>query len=82
MKITDKQRVLAWLITGVALTQKMAYEAFGCMRLAARIAELRAEGNAIRTTMRTGTDRNGEPCRYGSYKLMEGTNENYQEIHR
>lgn len=70
MKITDKQRVLAWLITGVALTQKMAYEAFGCMRLAARIAELRQDGYNITTTIVTGEDRHGEPMRYAEYRLV------------
>ena len=71
MKITDKQRVLAWLITGVALTPMLAYEAFGCMRRGARIWELRQEGYNITTTIVTGEDRHGEPMRYAEYRLVK-----------
>ena len=70
--MSDKAWILGELKKGRELTTWDCITERGCTRAPARIAELRAEGNAITTTMRTGTDRNGEPCRYGSYKLMEG----------
>lgn len=45
---TDKIR--AWLLQGYKLTPLQALQKWGCMRLGARIHELRQEGMDITTT--------------------------------
>lgn len=44
---TQKQRILVYLQGGHPLTQDLARELFGCMRLASRISELRRQGHLI-----------------------------------
>lgn len=68
-KMTDKAWILAQLKTGRKLTTWDCIVERGCTRAPARINELRREGYNITTTMRSGTDRNGEPCFYGVYEL-------------
>ena len=43
--------ILRWLKRGFAITPYQALSHFGCMRLAARIRELRQRGNRIDTRM-------------------------------
>ena len=50
MKKNAKQSIKAWLIRGYKLTPLQALNKWGCMRLAARIEELRKEGLNIVTT--------------------------------
>jgi hypothetical protein len=58
------KKIHAWLLRGYKLTPMQALEKWGCMRLAARIAELRKDGVDIRTTPIT---RNGKT--FAQYKL-------------
>jgi hypothetical protein len=58
------KKIHAWLLRGYKLTPMQALEKWGCMRLAARIAELRKDGVDIRTTPIT---RNGKT--FAEYKL-------------
>lgn len=69
--MTDKEWILAQLQTGRKLTTWDCITERGCTRAPARIAELRNEGHAIKTTMISGTDRFGDPCRWGQYELKE-----------
>lgn len=48
---TQAGRILAYLIAGHRLTALEALRLFGCLRLAARVHELRAEGHAIEEVM-------------------------------
>ncbi|MGB2011646.1 MAG: helix-turn-helix domain-containing protein, partial [Akkermansiaceae bacterium] len=50
-KLTQAQRILRHLERGNKLTPKGAAGVFDCMRLAARIADLRNEGFDIKTTL-------------------------------
>ena len=52
MKKTETQcsKILAHLRTGATITAIEALDMFGCFRLAARIADLRRDGNDIVTT--------------------------------
>lgn len=70
--MSDKERVLGWLMTGKPITPREAYDELGCYRLGARIYDLRAEGYQIDTQMIETTDRHGERCRYGQYRLRKG----------
>ena len=51
MKISQRELILAPLITGGRLTPARALWLFGCFRLAARICELRRRGHDIKTDM-------------------------------
>jgi hypothetical protein len=59
------KKIEAWLRRGCRLTPLQALEKWGCMRLAARIAELRKGGLAIVTTKIT---RNGKT--FAQYKAL------------
>jgi hypothetical protein len=59
------KKIEAWLLRGYKLTPLQALEKWGCMRLAARIAELRKGGLAIVTTKIT---RNGKT--FAQYKAV------------
>jgi hypothetical protein len=48
--MTQGDRILEHLQDGGTLTALGALERFGCLRLAARIADLRAAGHSIKTT--------------------------------
>ncbi len=50
MKTTQKNQILKALRDGDTLTPLDALRRFGCMRLAARIQELRQDGLSIATT--------------------------------
>ena len=67
----SKSRILKYFKSGHSLTSKEAFELFGITRLSARIKELRELGYNITTIMVDGTNRYGEPVRYGLYKLIE-----------
>lgn len=70
--MSDCAVILSILRTGRSITSYEAFVEIGCTRLAARIHDLRRRGHNIVKTMIEGTDRNGKPCKYASYKLMEG----------
>jgi hypothetical protein len=61
---TQTQRILRHLKRGLPITQMSAFTRYRCMRLAARIEELRGDGHRI--TSRT-LRRNGK--RYSCYRL-------------
>ena len=65
MKITQTQKIRAALESGESITPLDALQKFGCMRLAARIKDLRVEGLPIET--RTDTI-NG----HAIYSLAQG----------
>jgi len=58
------KKIKTWILKGKKITPLEALRKWGCMRLAARIAELRKEGMDIRTTPIT---RNGKT--YAQYHL-------------
>jgi hypothetical protein len=59
------KKIEAWLLRGYKLTPLQALEKWGCMRLGARIYELRKGGMDIRTTPIT---RNGKT--FAQYKAV------------
>lgn len=63
--MTQQDLILGFLMTGERLTPATALRSFGCMRLAARIYDLRRQGYAIEERIievptRTGTARVSE----------------------
>tara|TARA_R100000700_G_C3070013_1_gene80670 strand:+ start:283 stop:564 length:282 start_codon:yes stop_codon:yes gene_type:complete len=67
--MTQTEGILAWLKDGKSITALDALEQFQCFRLAARIADIRAQGYTVHTDMvktRTGK-------KVASYSLGEST---------
>ena len=52
------------------ITPNDARDRFGCMRLSARIADLRGMGYNIKTESETRKNRYGHYCTYARYKLI------------
>lgn len=69
MKQTD--RILKYMRDFGSITQLEAMQDIGCMRLAARIADLKRDGHAIRREMETSKNRYGEETSYARYRLDE-----------
>ena len=68
------RRVFDYIRSHGSITQKEAEERLGCMRLAARIAEIKREGYPIRTEIVTAKSRYGELIHYARY-TQEAVNE-------
>lgn len=67
----QKMRILDFMQKNGSITCLDAIEAFGCMRLPARIKDLKDEGHLINKRMELGTNRFGEPTRYARYSLVK-----------
>ena len=67
----SKPRIIEYMKIHKGITSQDAFRELGITRLSARIKELRELGYNISTIMVEGTNRFGEPVRYGLYKLME-----------
>ena len=48
---SQKNKILKWLNKGFKITALTAFNRFGCMRLGARIWELRKEGKPIKDNL-------------------------------
>ena len=69
--MSDKARVLQLLRERGSITPLEALHEFGCMRLGARIWDLRHEGYDIVTDTVVAKDKNGERMSYARYVLRE-----------
>ena len=65
--MTQRERIMEHLEKYGSITQRDAYEQYGIMRLAPRIAELKAAGMKITTSMEKSMNRYGEEITYGRY---------------
>lgn len=60
------------LLEGKSITNKQAFEIFGCTRLSAKIYDLRHKhGMDIVTIDRLGKTRYGDRCVYAEYRLKK-----------
>ena len=71
-KPTQNQRILDYLGTHKYITALDAQRELGCMRLAARIADLEKRGHKFTRQRVTARNRYGEPANVTAYGLMEG----------
>lgn len=71
MKATQCDRVLQYMIHFGSITQIEAFQDLGCMRLAARISDLRDRGYVIGSRMKTSKNRYGESVSFAEYYLQE-----------
>ena len=69
--MSDKARVLQHLRERGSITPLEALHEFGCMRLGARIWDLRHDGYDIVTDTVVAKDKNGERMSYARYVLRE-----------
>ena len=73
MKITQCDRILRHMKDYGSITSLEAMNEYGIMRLASRINDLRAQGIAIVSEVKTGKNRYGEDTHFAVYKLKEET---------
>lgn len=66
---TQNKEILEYLKKHGTITQRQAYT-FGCMRLPARISELRSSGFAIKTEMIKVRCKGGRSTRVARYSLV------------
>lgn len=69
MKATQCDQILWYMEQHGSITPKEADKAFGCMRLASRISDLKRMGYVITKQMETGKNKAGKPTRYARYRL-------------
>ena len=67
--MAHKDHILRWLESGKTITPHEAYERWGCMRLGARIYDLKQAGYNIVSVREEGTNRRGEKCHYARYRM-------------
>ena len=67
--MTQCERILQWLRDEGSITPLDALREFGCMRLGARIWDLRHQGIEITKTMETRQNRYGQNTSYARYHL-------------
>ena len=73
--MTQCERVLEYMKDFGSITPLDAMQDIGCMRLAARIADLREMGYAIGRRMKTSKNRYGNPISFAEYYLEEDKHE-------
>ena len=71
MKPTQCQQILEYMKKYGSITPLEALNDIGCMRLASRINDLRAQGYAIGARMKTGKKRDGGKTTFAEYYLEE-----------
>lgn len=70
MKQTEK--ILRHLRDYGSITPLEALQEYGCMRLGARIYDLKRDGHDIRTEFETAENRYGEKTSYARYRMGAG----------
>jgi hypothetical protein len=70
MKKTQSEQILEYLQQNGSITPIDALMKFHCMRLGARIHDLKAEGHRIRTEMESHKTEDGRTSHYARYVLV------------
>lgn len=69
--MSQTEKVLTYMRDYGSITPLDALEQFGCMRLAARIADIRANGVNVISTIEQSKNRYGDTVRFARYRLEE-----------
>lgn len=69
--MTQTEKIERHLKTYGSITASEAFTDYGIMRLAARIADLKKSGLAIRSQIVTGKNRFGESISFAKYSMEE-----------
>jgi len=67
--MTQAEKILRHLNDHGSITALDALREYGCMRLGARIWDLKREGHDIRTTFETSRNRYGEKVTFARYTM-------------
>lgn len=67
--LSQRERVLAYLVSGKTLSRLNAWEELGILECPSRISELRAEGHEIKTERREITNRYGEKVKIAFWTM-------------
>ena len=70
-KQSHEKMILQYMREHGSITAMDAIREFGCLRLAARISDLRWDGYNIETEFEFGENRQGDSVRYARYYLHE-----------
>lgn len=73
--MTQCERILRHMQDFGSITQAEAVTEYSCYRLAARIADLKAQGIPIRSETVTGKNRYGERTSFSRYSIDPGRRE-------
>ena len=71
LPLSQCDMILRYMQENGSITQMEAAQEFGCWRLAARIADLRRAGHAIKSDMVSQKNRYGKPISFARYSLEE-----------
>ena len=71
MAMSQSDRVLRYMAEFGSITQMDAMQDLGCMRLAARIADLREQGYLIGKRMKKCKNRYGNTVQFAEYYIEE-----------
>lgn len=69
--MTQTSQILDHLKAHHTITPLDALRLYGCMRLGARIWDLKRMGHRIRSEIVTDVNKNGEPVRFAQYTLED-----------
>lgn len=70
MSSSQSQRILKYMLQHRKITARTAIDKFNCLRLAARIADLKAMGIGIESTLVYKKNKDGETVHYAEYRLI------------
>lgn len=73
MKLSQCEKILDHMKQFGSINPLEAMQEYGCMRLAARINDLRKDGVLIKDETKAGINRFGEPVHWKQYSLIETT---------
>ena len=68
--MTHSELILQHLQTCGSITPREADELFGCMRLGARIYDLKRQGYPIISERVEGVNRRGDKCHWARYRMV------------
>lgn len=71
VNMTQTDRVLMYMRDFGSISPVEAMRDLGCMRLAARISDLKKKGYVIQRDMVSSSNRYGDEVRYAMYRLVE-----------
>lgn len=68
-KLTQCDKILAYIREHGSITPLDALREFNCMRLASRMSDLKARGYNVQSKMETSKNKNGELVSYARYTI-------------
>ena len=71
--VSQNELIYTHILAYGSITQKEAYDLYGCFRLASRICDLKRRGHNIGRVMEEGQNRFGEPERHARYFLTDNS---------